>query len=164
MASVTARRDGRYELRESVRTGAGPRSRTLATFRVLTDDILDRAVARASRPVDREAIRRRAQALGVPDGRQQQAQLARALMTQLRREGRPAGPWARLLADELRTRGRRAPALPDTLPPLVEWLGSDARARGDALRELLRMTDRIPATREPRPLAFPRIDSSARAA
>ena len=35
MAYVTARRDGAFEVRESRSTPAGPRSRTLATFREL---------------------------------------------------------------------------------------------------------------------------------
>jgi hypothetical protein len=161
MATVTARRDGRFELRESVRTPAGPRSRTLATFRVLTDDVIDRAAQRATGPIDRGAIRARARRLGVPDERERQARLARELIAQLRRGERSHGAWPRVLSDELRARRARREHVPDSIPPLVEWLGVDERERGKALRDLLRLTDRIPSTRPPGPLTFPRLDSTA---
>lgn len=56
MAYVVARRGGRFEVRESLHTANGPRSRTLAGFGVLTEEVLTAAARRAQRPFDREAV------------------------------------------------------------------------------------------------------------
>ena len=56
MAYVVARRGGRFEVRESLYTANGPRSRTLAGFDVLTEEVLTAAACRAQRPFDREAV------------------------------------------------------------------------------------------------------------
>jgi hypothetical protein len=56
MAYVVARRGGRFEIRESLHTANGPRSRTLAGFDVLTEKVLDAAARRAQRPFDPEAV------------------------------------------------------------------------------------------------------------
>jgi hypothetical protein len=40
MAFVTVRPRGTFEIRESAQTAAGPRSRSLATFRVLDDEVI----------------------------------------------------------------------------------------------------------------------------
>jgi hypothetical protein len=58
MAYVVARRKGRFEIRESLHTANGPRSRTLAGFSVLTDDVLSAAARRAQRPFDSDAVLR----------------------------------------------------------------------------------------------------------
>lgn len=52
MAFVVARPHGRYEIRESVHTAAGPRARTLANFAALTPKVLEAARRRATRPFD----------------------------------------------------------------------------------------------------------------
>jgi hypothetical protein len=162
MATITSRRDGRFEVRESVRTAAGPRSRTLVTFRRLTDEVLDVAARRASRPFDRGAIVRRAEALGVPDARHRPAALARELVAELHRGGPLPEAWVATLRAALPARrGRHAAAMPDSIAPAVEWLGVDDAERGQTLRELLRLTDRVPVVRDPGPLRFPRLDSRA---
>lgn len=60
MAYVVARPHGRFEIRESVYVAdapsRGPKSRSLASFRQLTDAVLDKAEARATRSFDREAV------------------------------------------------------------------------------------------------------------
>jgi hypothetical protein len=56
MAYVVARRGGRFEVRESLYTAKGPRSRTLAGFDVLTEGVITAAAHRAQRPFDREAV------------------------------------------------------------------------------------------------------------
>ena len=68
MAFFVRRRDGRYELRESVHTERGPRARTLANFAVLTDAILARADGRAVRRLDPTALWNEALRKGVPVG------------------------------------------------------------------------------------------------
>jgi hypothetical protein len=56
MAYVVRRRDGRFEVRESVLTERGPRARSLANFSTLSEDVLARAEHRATRPFDRDAV------------------------------------------------------------------------------------------------------------
>jgi hypothetical protein len=56
MAYVVGRPKGRFEIRESVHTPAGPRARSLAGFDVLTDEVLAKAARRAQRPFDLEAV------------------------------------------------------------------------------------------------------------
>jgi len=56
MAYVVARPKGRFEIRESIHTPAGPRARSLAGFDVLTDEVLAKAKRRAQRPFDAEAV------------------------------------------------------------------------------------------------------------
>jgi hypothetical protein len=68
MAFFVRRRDGRYELRESIHTARGPRARTLVNFAVLTEEVLDRASGRAQRSLDREDVWDKAGRKGVPLG------------------------------------------------------------------------------------------------
>lgn len=56
MAYVVARRDGRFEIRESEHTAKGPRARTLASFRVLSDKVLAAAADKAKRAFDTQAV------------------------------------------------------------------------------------------------------------
>ena len=57
MAYVVARPKGRFEIRESVHTPKGPRSRSLANFSNMTDAVLATAGRRATRPFDPDAVR-----------------------------------------------------------------------------------------------------------
>lgn len=158
MAYVVARRDGRYEVRESITTSDGPRSRTLASFRVMSPTVLDHAEARATRPFDRTAVAARARTLGAPEEPSETpVRLAWRLLTQL-----GAGQQLpELVADALRAElGSAAGPLPDTIPPLIDWLGVSTRERGDTLRDLLRMTDRLPPRRTRPGRRYPRIASS----
>jgi hypothetical protein len=66
MAYVVARPKGRFEIRESVHTPAGPRARSLAGFDVLTDEVLVKAARRAQRPFDLEAVLASGRRAGAP--------------------------------------------------------------------------------------------------
>jgi hypothetical protein len=66
MAYVAARRNQRFEIRESLHTPTGPRARTLAGFTILTDDVLDRAAKRATRSFDVDAVIASAERAGAP--------------------------------------------------------------------------------------------------
>jgi hypothetical protein len=156
MASIIARSDGRYEIRESVSSGRGPTSRTLAIFRRLSDAQLDLAQGRATRPFDREALVRRARELGVPLDPGPSA-LAFELLRMLRHGGVLPRAVAGALRDELE------PGVPpDSIPPMLDWIGATAEQRGEALRQLLRFTDRIDSGRRRRrtTLAYPRVASA----
>lgn len=69
MAYVVARRNGRFEVRESLHTSQGPRARTLAGFRVLDEEVIERASGRATRPFDRQAVIDSARRIGAPVNR-----------------------------------------------------------------------------------------------
>ncbi|HEX3693249.1 MAG TPA: hypothetical protein VHU13_07885 [Solirubrobacteraceae bacterium] len=133
MAYVVARKGGRFEIRESLHTAGGPRSRTLAGFRVLSDQTLAAAAQRAQRPFDRDAVirsgRRAGARIQVPQTGADRA-----------RERFLAG--SRRMATAL---ARPAPSGGNTDP-------------GIALLELLGFADTIRASQPPRPyepLAFP---------
>lgn len=160
MAFVIARRDGRYEIRESVSTPKGPRARTLATFHALSDDVLDHAESRATTRFDRAHIVAKAAAVDVPAEERSTAQVGWDLLVRL--GGAHQLPPALAAALAARLTSSPDAAMPDTLPPLLDWLGVGLQERGEALRDLLRLTDRIPSRGERRRRAFPRIASAAR--
>ncbi|HTA13906.1 MAG TPA: hypothetical protein VK781_03520 [Solirubrobacteraceae bacterium] len=141
MAFVVARRGGRFEIRESLHTASGPRSRTLAGFDVLTEETLTAAARRAQRPFDVEAVIR---------------------------SGRRAGARVRVPtsgANRARDRflagsKRMASALDQSSP-----VGPRTDA-GVALLELLGFADAVTASQPPRPfepLEFPALARLARA-
>jgi len=66
MAFFVRRRDGRYELRESVQTAKGPRARSLVNFAVLTEDVMDRAARRSLRALDLGRVWAEAERRGIP--------------------------------------------------------------------------------------------------
>ncbi len=135
LASIILRKDGRAEIRESYSTPRGPRSRTLAVFRELTDRDLEKAQRRASRPFDRARIMARAGALGVPRFGESASRAARALLSELQAD-RPLAPS---LVTALRDALAHHPAreLPASIGPLQRWLGASEEERGEALRECM---------------------------
>ncbi|MHB8329816.1 MAG: hypothetical protein ACYDD6_09370, partial [Acidimicrobiales bacterium] len=79
MAYIVAKR-GRFEVRESLHTAKGPRSRTLTTFHVFDDQVLDRARDRARRPFDAATLRRAARKAGAPVAESNADSSARVLL------------------------------------------------------------------------------------
>jgi hypothetical protein len=160
MASVVQRSDGRFELRESVSTPDGPRSRTLAIFRELTREVLDHARERAQKPFDEHAVVAQAQKLGLHVkellGSDETARfIARVQASSL---------WPTHVRAVLDSVGSVVLApLPDHLEPMVEWMGADDERRGRALVDLLGLTHAIvrnrPSTRT-EPLRFPRLTAA----
>jgi hypothetical protein len=133
MAYVVARRSGRFEIRESLHTAKGPRSRTLTGFSVLTDDVLSAAAQRAQRPFDSDAVLRSGRRAGA------RVQVVRSGASRVR---------DRFLA------GSENMADSVSRPPANAARG-DA---GAALLELLGFADMVRAGQPPRPrepLAFP---------
>jgi hypothetical protein len=136
MAYVVARRNGRFEIRESLHTAKGPRARTLAGFGVLTDEILAAASGRAQRPFDAEAV--------IGSGRRAGA------LVRVATSGAAGGAHDRFLASSksmARTLGR----------PQAHAARGDA---GVALIELLSFADMVRASQPSRPfepLAFPAL-------
>lgn len=166
MAYLVRRGPGRVEIRESVATPRGPRSRTLASFAgPLTPAVLARAAARATRPFDAGALVRRARADGIAVAQRSREPEARALLARLRR-GDPVDPvMAGLLRRALE--GVEAAEPPEALAEVAEWVGAGAAERGAALRDLLDTYGTIAASRPPRRARprerFPRFASVSEA-
>ncbi len=166
MAYLVRRPGGSVQIRESVRTERGPRSRTLATFcGALNDHALDQAARKAVRPLDREDLIAKAQNIGA-GWTPSTSVAARQLVKRLRR-GRTLDPLLvgllkESLSDMLETQ------LADDLVEAADWVGTSDEERGAALRGLLRLSDAIVRSRDARPPRrgepYPDIDSEHRGA
>lgn len=171
MAYVVGRPNGSWEIRETVASPAGPRSRTLASFRELSEEVVERAIARASKPVTADDLRRAARRAGVPTGLTAVDRAAAELLRELG-DGREPHPILRgLLLEALRTTrpvrlvepradgdadtdSAERDALPFETPHAAlasaAWIGASPERRGATLEELLDFTDAFPAEREAR--------------
>lgn len=152
MAFVVAHRGGTWEIRESHATGAGPRSRTLASFRTLTAAVLQRAQERASKPLDPEELRNAAARAGAPIASSPADRITGELLMELAAGQQPRPLLQRLLLDVLQ--GQRGGSS-DNTRAAAGWIGATPQQRGDALRDLLLLTDRLPRRRRPAQLSFP---------
>jgi hypothetical protein len=142
MAYVVARSNGRFEVRESLHTPAGPRARTLAGFRVLSDDVLERAARRATRPFDVKAVIASARRLAAPVKRGTGKVAARRGFVQAsRRAGRqwrmdrPRDSGAVLIdllgfAEAVTASQPRRPFEPLAFPPLAKLVRERPRRHG----------------------------------
>lgn len=141
MAYVVARHNGRFEIRESEHTAKGPRARTLAGFRVLTDAVLTRAAKKALRRFDIEAVIA-------------SAERAKAPIDLSKRAERGARRDREMDRDAFVHASRRMAAITSS-PRARESSRKDA---GEALIELLGFADAVARSRPApprRPLAFP---------
>jgi hypothetical protein len=181
MAYVTERKNGNWEIRESVSTPEGPRSRTLASFRTLSDDVIGHAQARATKPLNNEEVRKAAHRAGAPvdlatadraagdllrelaDGHEPHP-ILRALLIDALQEGPPA----RLGAARKTWQEARAEAgVPqieelDNARASAAWLTRTPTERGAALYDLLLFADRFPNSRRiDERLSFPHLGHAA---
>jgi hypothetical protein len=155
MAYIVARKTGTWEIRESRNTDAGPRCRTLATFRTLTPDVIERAMARSSKNLDTSELRKAARRAGAPVATSASDRAAGELLAQLAGGHRPRPLLGRLLAKTLSTDGSQ----PTDNAEAAAWIVASPERRGETLRDLLLLVDHLPRTRMlERPL-FPRIAS-----
>ena len=92
------KRKGTYEIRESSNTDKGPRSRTLVSFRELTDEVIEKAQEKAVKPASAEELRRAARRAGAPVARERVEQAARELIAELAR-GNRLDPTLRQIPD-----------------------------------------------------------------
>lgn len=142
MAYLVARPAGRFDIREAIATPKGPRSRTLVSFRgALTAEVLERAAAQATRPLEREKLLARARELGIPMSLRREDRAARALLSALRGGAQVDPVLVTLLREELSA--RPAAPVPEALAEVADWVGASDAQRGAALRDLLRVTDRV---------------------
>ncbi len=158
MTYVVARPGGAWEIRESRTTPAGPRGRTLATFRTLTPEVIEHACARSSRPLREQKLRRLAVRAGAPVAARGPNQTAGELLAELAGASRPRPALRQLLLDALDPSA--AARVSDSARAAARWIAASPAQRGETLRDLLLLADRLPAARATPPQRFPRIDSA----
>jgi hypothetical protein len=151
MAYVVRRPAGRWEVRESAATSSGPRARSLVSFRVLDSSVLERAERAARRPFDRSAVVASARRAGAAVEDNAADRLARQLLGEIARGRSPSPGLRRLLRDNLADQRSMAAVEMD-----LEWLSASDEQRGRVLRDLLDLTDHLPAERQ-EPLRFPSL-------
>jgi hypothetical protein len=160
MAFVVSAKPGRFEIRESRSTPAGPRSRTLAGFTELTDEVIEKARAKAAKAPDAEELRDAARRAGAPVAPKPVDRAARDLIAELGKGGRPSPGLRRMLTDLLAEDASPRSAS-DAPHPIAEWMSSTPEERGRALEDLLRLADALPhGGRVGKPLEFPPLVSA----
>jgi hypothetical protein len=159
MAFVVTRPNGSWEARESRRTPDGPRSRSLATFRQLTPEVIERVKERASAPVDTEDLRRRALRAGAPVAESEADRAAAVLLREAYFSRRPRPALEKLLADTFGG-GDRQPVSHEA-ERMKLWAGASGEQRAQALVELLDLGDALPRGRRAARSDFPRIGPGA---
>jgi hypothetical protein len=150
MAYVVATKRDAFEVRESRSTPDGPRSRTLATFRELDAGTIEKVRDRAETPPTAAELRDSALRAGAPVVGAPIDAAARATLRSLAHGERPNSKLRRLLLD----------ALAEKEQPATEWLGASLTDRGEALEQLLLLTDALPVRRRPTEIGFPRLRSA----
>ena len=159
MAFVVPTKRGKFELRESRSTPDGPRSRTLATFGELTDDVIEKAQKRAAARLDPDLVREAARRSGATVAPPPADRAARGLIAELGR-GRAPEPRLRRLITTMLDQGQTSPSDPGVA--VAEWMDSTPVERSRALVDLLLLGDALPhGARQGKPLMFPRLDSGA---
>ncbi len=166
MAFIVPSKRGTFEIRESRSTPDGPRSRTLATFRELSDETIEKARSRAAKPPTADELRQAALRAGAPIASPPVDHSARDLLGKLAKGQRPDPMLKRLLLDALTNENRSdrptdpAATVSDAARSVSEWVGASAKERGDALEDLLLLADALPLRRRAETIGFPRLKSA----
>jgi hypothetical protein len=158
MAYVVRRPAGRWELREARSTPKGPRSRTLASFAKLTGSVAEQAAARSHGILSAGEVRRLAARAGAPVEGTPADEAAATLLAELDAGRGPSPARGRMLAAALNGRGEHASEAERAVAP---WLSASPAERGEALRDLMLLADRIPTTKRRGKLSFPRLETKS---
>lgn len=175
MAYIVPRKGDVWDIRESRSTRDGPRSSTLASFKTLTPDVLLRAEAKAAKPLDPAELRHKARRAGAPVEPSAADGAVAELLAEIDAGHPPRPVLKRLLLDALGASttngpglavepkggelGGRAVAASANARAAAAWIGATPKQRGDALRELLLLTDQLPDRVRRTEERFPRIHS-----
>jgi hypothetical protein len=166
MAYVVATKPGRFEVRESVSTPAGPRSHTLATFREMDGEIVEKVRARSEKPPTAAELTRLALRVGAPVRGSELDEAASETLRRIASGEEPDPKLRRLLADALSIHDAgEQPAeskglVSDAARAASQWIGVSVEERANALRELLELADALPTRLRPREISFPRLRST----
>jgi hypothetical protein len=167
MTYVVPTRPGRYEVRESRSTAAGPRSQTLASFRELDDETVAKAQARAAKPPTAAQLRDAALRAGAPIAAPPVDQAARQALRLLAR-GESLDPKLKrlllaALTDERDGGGGPTgsePHVSDAARAATQWIDVDTAERAHALCDLLELADALPVHARSENIGFPRLRSA----
>jgi Tfp pilus assembly protein FimV len=165
MAYVVATQAGRFEVRESKATEKGPRSRTLASFRELTDEVIAKVRATAEKPPSVEELKKAALKAGAPIQSSELDEATKRTLRGIASGDQPRPMLRRLLLDALLTENsperRSGPAglVSDAARSAGEWIGAPPEERAKALRDLLELADALPIRPRARKIHFPRLKS-----
>ena len=163
MAYIVDRRSGTWEIRESHATATGPRSRTLASFQTLTPEVIERAQARSAKTLDARELRAAATRAGAPIAVETSDRASVELLSELTSGRAPRPVLRRLLVDALQgarhqpSSGAQATASSSGAQSAAAWITATPKERGEALYDLLLLTDRLPPSRAPAGPRFPRL-------
>lgn len=164
MAYVVATKPGRFEVRESIHTEKGPRSRTLANFRELTGEVIEKAQARAEKPPTAQELQKAALKAGAPVRGAELDEAARETVRLIARGEHPDPMLRHLLLDALSTEESREPEaqsrLSDAARSASQWIGVRPEERAKTLWELLELADALPIRRRMDAIGFPRMQST----
>ena len=166
VAFVVQTQPGRFEVRESHSTPKGPRSRTLASFLELTDEVIEKVQAQADKPPTAAELTHLALKAGAPVRGSELDKAARETLRRIANGESPDPMLRRLLVDALSNEGRgNRPAdsktfISDAARAATRWIGVGAEDRASALRELLELADALPVRRRPHEIGFPRLKSA----
>ena len=159
MAFIVPNRRGKFEIRESRSTPDGPRSRTLATFDQLTDEVIGKAGEKASAPLDPEDLRAAARRAGATVAPAPADRAARDLIAELGR-GEEIAPGLRTMLVDLLAKHEMSRSASDAPHSIAEWAAATPEKRGDALEDLLLLADALPhGGRVGQPLGFPPLNA-----
>src|SRR3954453_4753537 len=165
MAFVVATKPGRFEVRESLSTLQGPRSRTLASFREMTPEVVERVQAKSKKPPTAAELTRSALRAGAPVRGSQLDEAAGETLRRIANGEQPDPKLRRLLIDALSNQdpGPQASGskslVSDAARAGSQWIGVGAEDRAGALRELLELADALPIRLRPPEIGFPRLHS-----
>ncbi len=166
MAFIVPVKKGNFEIRESHSTPAGPRSRTLATFRELTDETIAKAREKAVKPPSVGALREAALRAGAPIAPPPVDRAARELLGKLAKGQRPDPMLRHLLLDALANEDRSdrpsdpSATVSDSARSVSEWVGTTPAERGAALEDLLLLADALPLRRRADTIGFPGLKAA----
>ena len=138
-------------------TDSGPRSRTLASFRTLGPEVLERAIERSGGDLDEAEIVHAARRAGAPVEADPATRAGASLIRELGAGRAPSGGVRRALLDAL---GAAGAGLSAAERAASEWLGRSDAERGRELRDLLLLADALPAPAASSRQRFPRLESS----
>lgn len=166
MAFVVATKRGGFEVRESRSTPAGPRSRTLASFSEMTDEVIAQARERATKTPSADALREAALRAGAPVASPPVDDSARETLRRVA-NGEQLDPMLRhLLVDALSRENNdtqmadSSTTVSDSARAAAGWIGASLTQRAEALRDLLELADALPLRIPPTEIGFPRLRST----
>lgn len=165
MAFIVATKRGRFEVRESHSTTEGPRSRTLASFTELSDEVIEKARQRAAKATSAEELREAAARVGAPIAGAPVDDSARETLRRVAIGERLDPMLHRLLLDALARENGAVQSLgqpepvSDSARAAAQWIGASLAERGEALKDLLELTDALPLRIDRAEIGFPRLRS-----